>query len=378
MNKLAEGFDLSAWTRPLFPAFYETGKVTRGVKMERIRFTSVSPSGEPIEASALLAFPSDLGNLEAAPTLVSYQHYTGGGESTSDATDVRAIALAYASRGAVFVAADTVGIGASKGHAPSYLLWANAANTYYDGILAANNRLLAGLRISKPLSRLHLVGYSKGGYGTVALAEALETLYGTPAEKVYFGAAPLDLPRTFEAYLRLRTGRSVSDDKFAAQMNHAAVESYIKQGILPSWGALLPKEIAVSRLYGADGNIDPSFADKYLAGTDDSNIGLKAFMEANAFTERTTFLSRFPFANSKVRVFHYSKDPVIPAENTEAFLRLAAAKGRNTVERGDCGETTKEFKTFVSLAELASADKKANVLHALCGFSVFNASLADL
>ena len=379
LNEALGGLDLSAYTRPLFPAFYADGQVTHGVKIETLRFTSVSPSGQPIEASALLAYPDDLSSQQTPPPLVSYQHYTDGGDkSTSDASDVRAIAMAYAARGAVFVAADTVGIGASKGEPLSYLLWANAANTYYDGILAANNRLAAEKRIGRPLSRLHLVGYSKGGFGTLALAETLESLYGTPAEKVYFGAAPLDMPRTFDAYLKQRGQRDVGGNKFAENLDAEVLESYIKEAILPSWGAVLPREIGVAKLYDAAGQLDAGFADRYLAGTDDSNIGLKSFMEANSFTERTTFLSRFPLTQSKVRAFHYAKDPVIPAENTEAFMRLAAAKGVPDVQRGDCREATRQFVVLQRLTLFLSASDRANTLHALCGFSMLDASLGDL
>ena len=132
----------------------------------RIIYPSTDEKGRPIRLSGLLALPHG----SAPRGLVSFQHGT-----TSDrdevpsnlSTDGLAAAILFAGNGYAAIAPDYTGLGVSKG-AQSYLVASDTARSVVDMIHAV--RHIQGVPGDPPF----LVGFSEGGYASLAAQRAME------------------------------------------------------------------------------------------------------------------------------------------------------------------------------------------------------------
>jgi pimeloyl-ACP methyl ester carboxylesterase len=128
-------------------------------------------NGKPIEASGTLAIPK---NTPFTPALLSAQH----GTIFSDADVPSAFPTAFtgfelfASTGFVTVIPDFIGYGASKSTFPPYYDMGYSGSAVVD-MLKASKYYLSTIR--KTISnKLFLVGYSEGGYVTMAAQRQIE------------------------------------------------------------------------------------------------------------------------------------------------------------------------------------------------------------
>jgi pimeloyl-ACP methyl ester carboxylesterase len=143
----------------------------------RVLYPSTGPDGKPTRLSGLLALPHGT----APRGLVSFQHGT-----TSDREDVPsnlntdglAAAILFAGNGYAVIAPDYAGLGASKGPHP-YFVASDTARAVADMLHAV--RRIPGVPKTPPF----LIGFSEGGFATLAAQRALEV----KGEKVLASAA---------------------------------------------------------------------------------------------------------------------------------------------------------------------------------------------
>lgn len=150
-----------------------------GVTAWRLTYLTTNEQGVQVLASGLVAVP-DKPAGRTSPVL-SYQHGTifKDAEAPSNALAPGEPTLVMASLGFVVVAADYIGYGVSKGTPHPYLLAAPTAAAVND-LLTASRTWRTGASSSASAvmapgnGQLFLLGYSEGGYATVAAYRALQ------------------------------------------------------------------------------------------------------------------------------------------------------------------------------------------------------------
>jgi pimeloyl-ACP methyl ester carboxylesterase len=141
-------------------------RVANRVDCYRVVYSSTDESGQRVKLSGLLALPRAV----TPKHLVSFQH---GTTSNADlvpsnlSTDGLAAALVFAGNGYALIAPDYPGLGVSKGPHPYYVA-ADTARAVIDMIHSA--RHIHGVPNVAPF----LVGFSEGGYASLATQRALE------------------------------------------------------------------------------------------------------------------------------------------------------------------------------------------------------------
>ena len=143
-----------------------------GVSAYRLIYlTSPLTEGAPVEASGLLLVPDTV----TSEVLTSYQHSSAVARDdvpTVAATPHRKAAEALARSGRLVVAADYLGLGASKG--PHPWLDADSEATATADLLAAAPEAI--VQLDRPVPKeVDLVGFSQGAHASMALARRLST-----------------------------------------------------------------------------------------------------------------------------------------------------------------------------------------------------------
>lgn len=175
-----------------------------GVQAYRLTYVTQDGQAQPIVASALVTLPQKPpGSLSP---LLSYQHGTikQDAKAPSNLVDTAGPEIILASLGYIVLSADYVGYGASKGTPHPYLLSGPSAAAVID--------LLTAAKYWRQTQQLHdngqlfLVGYSEGGYATMAAHRALQA--GTSTHRrdivsVLPGAGPYNVGLTIDEELKL-------------------------------------------------------------------------------------------------------------------------------------------------------------------------------
>lgn len=151
--------------------------------------------GEPVVASGLICAPTAPGTYP----ILSFQNGTNTLHSSTPTADPQALGyqmIEYiASAGYVVVIPDYLGFGASKNMAHPYLHKESTVRTVVDMLRAAGE---FDEDIAKDISvtnECYVIGYSQGGWATLALLEALENDYSSEftVKAASCGAGPYDL-----------------------------------------------------------------------------------------------------------------------------------------------------------------------------------------
>ncbi len=147
--------------------------VRHGATLYRVQYWTTAPGGSATIASGLVCVP------KGGPPrgVVSYQHGTTVNRHlTPSAPTLLESGLGtaiFAGGGYILCAADYVGLGTNREVHP-YLHAQGTANSVID-LLKAANAFAKHLEVKWPTS-LYLVGFSQGGYSTLAAHRALESL----------------------------------------------------------------------------------------------------------------------------------------------------------------------------------------------------------
>ena len=144
-----------------------------GVKLYRVQYWTTTPNGSATIASGLVCMPKG----KAPQGVVSYHHGTTTNRhltpSAPTLLESGLGAAIFAGGGYILCAPDYVGLGINREVHP-YLHAQGTANAVID-LLRAANTFAEYLGEDWP-SSLYLVGFSQGGYSTLAAHRALESL----------------------------------------------------------------------------------------------------------------------------------------------------------------------------------------------------------
>jgi poly(3-hydroxybutyrate) depolymerase len=148
------------------------GRPEYGVALYRIVYHTVDAHGSATEASGVLAVPE--GHGRRVP-LLSYHHGTTvARDRVASARGFDFIGMSLAATGYAAALPDYLGLGVSEGLHP-YVHAASLSTTIVD-FLRAVRQFCAGASILLD-DRLFLMGYSEGGYATMAAHRAIESEY---------------------------------------------------------------------------------------------------------------------------------------------------------------------------------------------------------
>lgn len=139
------------------------------IEIYKVVYRTIDPAGETTQASALIALPK--GESSIRP-MMAYQHFTIVERSEAPTeVDVDFFTVALASAGYVTVTADYLGFGVSDFLHP-YVNGHSLATSLVDAIRAG--RSLSSNKNISLNKQLFLMGYSEGGYATMALQKEIQ------------------------------------------------------------------------------------------------------------------------------------------------------------------------------------------------------------
>lgn len=282
----------------------------------RLLYRTVDSQGRQIVASALVSVPKK--GAGASSPVLSYQHGTTfrDAEAPSNHAVASEPAVVFASLGYIVIAADYVGYGASKGAPHPYLLAAPSASAVIDLLTAATTwRAQNGVADN---GQLFLLGYSEGGYVTVAAHRALQNAgssHLTDLVAVVPGAGPYHVGATLDTLLdRVRSevpvlGALITPDLL--RLLPTSIRNWLRDELL-------------KRLIPADADVvfDTRILDNFLRD-DDAAIDRESNVHDWA-----------PLA--PVRLFHGRDDQTVPYLNATLALQAMRARGAPDVTLTDC------------------------------------------
>jgi pimeloyl-ACP methyl ester carboxylesterase len=286
--------------------------------------------GEPVEASGLIMVPKEM--VEAAP-LVSLQHGTifRKDEAPSVRGGFQGVEF-FASAGYVTLMPDYLGYGSSSHIFHPYYDSEHSAATVIDLIKAAKE-FLAKEEVAFN-EELFLAGYSEGGYVTLAAAKEIETdpIHGLSVTAIAAGAGGYDLTEMLT---------SITSSDYYAYPGYLA---FVLKSYHHTYGWKMPlshffrEKYADAILKFVDGEHGGGYINSQLT-THVPSLFNPSFLENLAKTDGETELKNALILNSTagwktdtpVRLYHGTRDEIIPFQNSEKTLANFKAAGSDGV-----------------------------------------------
>jgi len=297
-----------SWTPTLTP-LYEVANY-------RLSYLTTDAQGREIVASGLVSVP--LKPAGAMSPLLAYQHGTTfkDAEAPSNHATASEPAVIFASLGYIVIAADYLGYGVSKGVPHPYLLSAPSASTVIDLLTAARTwRRSTGVADN---GQLFLMGYSEGGYVTVAAHRAMQASDSPHLRSLLAavpGAGPYHLGVTLDELLR----RIREDNPLLG----ALIDPGLLSQLSPSLRQQVLEELLRRLLPGdADVVFDTTVLANYLAD------------DRDALERQSNVHDWAPAA--PVRLFHGPEDETVPYASATQTLAAMLARGAGDVSLTDC------------------------------------------
>jgi pimeloyl-ACP methyl ester carboxylesterase len=171
------------------------GKPRSGVALYRIVYETIDPHGRSTQASGALAIPR---GLSGPLPFLSYQHGTvANRNSVASQYGFDIASVLFGGDGYVVAIPDYLGLGESPGLHP-YVHATSLATAVID-MLRASRELCRQQKIVLD-SGLYLLGYSEGGYATMAAHRAIEAEHAT--EFPIIASAPMAGPYDMSGTMR--------------------------------------------------------------------------------------------------------------------------------------------------------------------------------
>ena len=286
------------------------------VKAWRIRYMTLDGKGQPVEASGLIGVP--VKNKGALSPVVSYQHGTIFKDALAPSNNLSATepTLLMASMGYIAVAPDYVGYGASKGKEHPYLMATPTANAVVDLLTAS--RIWRQREGYASNGQLFLMGYSEGGYATVAAHRKIQSDNSIHLPQLV-GSIPGSGP--------YHVGETMSVLLVRIRDQNPLIGGLLSPGLLKNLGATIRNEVRrqlVKALIPSDADItmDTTFIDYFLA---DDNAALDRDNNVHDWTPAKT-----------VEMYHGKDDQTVPYSASTRTLQTMQTRGATSVNLTDC------------------------------------------
>lgn len=292
-----------------------------GVATYRLTYRTEDANGALTTASGLVALP--LKPAGATSPVISYQHATTFSNDNAPSRKLQAgePPMALASQGYIVVAADYVGFGASNDKPHPYLQAAPTARAVIDMLSAAQTWRQQNAIADN--GQLYLVGYSEGGYATMAAQRAMQLGQHPMLSQLQAAlpaAGPYDVQTTLDQLLK------------RVQRDYPAIAWLLKPGTLKHLGSSVRAEVRralVRELIPDDADVsyDTRFIDRYLA--DDSDAIEQQHSVHWGWTP-----------SAPVYLFHGRDDQTVPYAVSEVTLNRLQAAGGAAVSLRNCQQTS--------------------------------------
>jgi len=296
------------------------------VSTYKLVYHTIDTDGNPTQASGVVAFPDTLLRF----SLLSYQHGTimKDSEAISENGYEIFLSLGLSSVGHIVVAPDYLGLGESEGLHP-YVHAKSLTSASVDFLKAAKTFLTEKKRAVA--DSLFLMGYSEGGYATLALQKELEENYSSEFQIIASApmAGPYDVSGIMKSFML--SGESHPSPAYVPYIVLAYDEIYnlfesLGEVFLAPYDSLLPVLFDGSKNTSEVNAQIPSvprdlFLPKFLEQlqSDESHPMNKALMENDLYDWTPV---------SPTTLYHSIEDDNVPYENSvkayESFVKNGA------------------------------------------------------
>lgn len=307
-----------------------SGQIKYGVSVYKVIYTT-SYQGKEITASGLACVP--VGLKGPAPVL-SAQHGTifAHSEAPSNFSGLTGFEL-FAAAGYITLIPDYIGFGEAK----------NVLHPYYDqkhSALAVVDMIKAGKSFYKEAKvsaneQLFLVGYSEGGYVTLAAQKEIETnlKHNLKVTASAAGAGGYDLtsmlsgiasgqPYSYPAYLAYVLMGYSQTNNWQRPLSEIFQEPYASR--LPSLFDGSKGGSSINQ--GLTTDVKKLFTPAFFSGLQDGNkeLALKQALKSNSLLDWTP--------QSPTKLYHGTADQIVPFSNSKITYEAFKARGTAKVE----------------------------------------------
>ncbi|MDA8413034.1 MAG: hypothetical protein M0023_04510 [Desulfobacteraceae bacterium] len=371
---------LDGWEWGSFSSSFSTllSKISYTVDMQKVTYQSTGADGKLHAMTGLLILPkSILGGKPAVPILM-YQHGTEVNRAFSpsqylvhqdrpkDYPEVM-VAAAIASTGYAVALIDYEGMGDNIDSQP-HVIGATLAQQVID-LLRASRDIIGGTagNSTSPCTwnnQLFLMGYSEGGYVTMAATRELQLNHA--AEFTVTASAPLSGPHDLSGVMR---GILLSDTSFKApyfaplfitSFNYA----YGAQttNFSPNFTLLPPYNTTIPPLFAGNTTSDKISEAMGMNFTTPTLIVMKSLLTQQFITELTSVTSPvFAFMQQNdsyrgwaptvpMRMIHHKNDELVPYGNSQAAFNAFSSAGAKNHSPGGPGVELVEETAIINIS----------------------------
>jgi hypothetical protein len=339
--------------------------------IKKLTYTSTRADGTPIMLSGLLTYPE---NADGTPfdygsaKLIMFQHGSLSITNTTPPSSASSGDLIFnliaAGKGYITFEPDLIGLGDTAAtQSQAYLIAQDTGTASADMLLAVQDYFAKNHGGVKLTNNLWLAGASQGGFSVFAALPYVSS--NANVTKVYAAEGPYNIFQTLSSGIFAING--TPRDAYAQYENLDFLPSHLLS-IMDSYQAYEGLNYVSSDIFQSNGNLTTSFVQNYTAGKSTDLVfhsGLNSMVGSSI---------QYNAPNANVVLFHYSKDSLVPAQNTVdmmAFLNNGAHK-LASVNRGDCHESSAFVTAFLL------ADKNLEASHVVCGLFYLDRLVGDL
>jgi len=169
------------------------------IRVDVIRYRSVDPAGNPLEASGTITYPKS-GTFKG---LVVGEHYSIGANREAPSSTKVTFESALALFGYVVINPDYLGFGSTVNLPQPYLHAESSGRNSVDMLLATYEYMDS---LNRSVGKeLNIIGYSQGAYTALALQKMIEEEYTDEISirKVFAGGGPYDPITMFDVFVEM-------------------------------------------------------------------------------------------------------------------------------------------------------------------------------
>lgn len=296
------------------------------IKVESILYRTEDPAGESVNASGIIAYPSD-GVLKG---VVLSGHYSIGANKEAPSSTLSSVESALALFGYLVITPDYLGFGATQDLPQTYLHAETAGRVSVDMVFAARE-YLDSMEMNIDGRPVIAAGYSQGAFSALAFTRMAEEDYAgsISVEQVFAGGGPYEPASMFDLFIKEDEVENpstvlltITGLDYAEQLN-LDYGRVFQEPLLSNY-----KEWCVSKRYTL-GQINQLLGTKKLSGfmhpdlfTPSMNADFRKIMTALAQNGLTGWSPKAP-----VLFVHGTKDRTVPYVNAERAFSSFSASG---------------------------------------------------